>query len=429
MPEKEQLTSDEERNPDLYLTLQDSQSKKDQPDLAGRIVDNYYDYMDKFLPPASSKLFTDYLHATRDGPILRDITIPKDTPEDTPSELDLEYITPDIPNSDPAQTPSNSPDSPPDHYEPTRPTPAPSQPPAQTPSSPDHTPEATDGTRGSANYDEGNRNQRRDTTNSRSSGTERQPGKGKEKGQTGSATQSDTHSTHRSNTKPRAQPRRTEKESNLIESLEKSLTDSFYLDVIGVNDLRNEHELYGKIGEAIGKSQYASVITGSKADKVRKELYEEELKAKEALGIADMPDYTSNYQIVKYVLSIVNDAASKAPLTSLEKVLNSIDKKIEFNIPDELINYEERKERIIKREIEAGTSRGSIAERIREISDENSEKIIGAYRNTAYSALRRAAAFKMYEKHKYDDINAEVSKISKAYEETMGIKEAQAQSA
>ncbi len=211
------------------------------------------------------------------------------------------------------------------------------------------------------------------------------------------------------------------------ESLEKNLKNSFYLDVLGINDLRKEASVYGSLGESIGSGQYAGTMTSENATKLRNQLYKDEMSDREGLGIADMPEYTSNYQISRYVLGIQNESFGELPLGSLEAILGETAKGFKLNVPQQLKDYEAAKQNQIENYIAQGKSAEEIKSLVQ--ADEDSEKAIATLRKVAYTAFRRGAALRVMEAHRYDDINSATEKVAQAYKKAKGIEEPEDQPA
>jgi hypothetical protein len=206
-----------------------------------------------------------------------------------------------------------------------------------------------------------------------------------------------------------------------IKSLEYNLTNDKYLEVLGVNDLKaNQNNQYGDLGKAIGEKLYGSVMTSPDVDKIRKELYEKKLDKRKKMGIADAPEYTSNYEAIEYVLQIVT-ASMDLPLSKLEEILKKTDKRTEIEIPDELKKYEEAKNRQIEEGLESGKSAEEIGKSLN--PDEESDKKIEEYKGLIYGLLKHAAAVKIRDQHEYDGPKAQAKDLAKKFREAKGIPE------
>jgi hypothetical protein len=216
-----------------------------------------------------------------------------------------------------------------------------------------------------------------------------------------------------------------ENEQNIIKSLEDNLKNSFYLNILGSNTLRNEHSLYGELAENIGQNEYLKAMNSKEGNGVRQNIHskliENEEKERNELGIADMPEvpYPTNYQLTKYVLGILKESTGNLPIGDLEKIVGETAKGAKFQVPEELKQYEEKRKKIIQN----GQIEGKKYEEIVKMLDRDSEVVLQQYRNVAYETLKRGTAYKLLESHKYDDINSAIEKISQSYKKAKGIEE------
>ncbi len=209
-----------------------------------------------------------------------------------------------------------------------------------------------------------------------------------------------------------------------IKSLEANLQNEFYLNILGVNDLTNPHGPYGAFGLSIGEGQYSGVFENPEAGKIRKEIYDKEMEARNKMGISDRPAYPDNYQVTKYVMGIMQQSIGLGnfaglPLGNLEKILGKMNKSIKMDIPEQLEQYEEAKNRKIEEHIleEKKLTSESLG------LDNDSEKAIAGYKSAIYATIRRAAVLKLMNKHGYDDFNAATEKIGEDYRKAKGIEE------
>ena len=205
------------------------------------------------------------------------------------------------------------------------------------------------------------------------------------------------------------------------ESLGGNLTNDFYLSVLGVNTLRNEPQ-YGEYARQIGQTQYSEVINSDDANKIRKELYKQELEKRNALGIADMPESPSNYQLVKSAISIVNESVQELSASKLEIIVNDMGgAKIE--LPDELKEYEAQKREVQIKAIESGENPEGIKKAVEGVVDRDSEVALQQYVQILYQAMKMGAAYRVLDEHRYDDINSIGKSIGEEYKKAKGIKE------
>lgn len=209
------------------------------------------------------------------------------------------------------------------------------------------------------------------------------------------------------------------REKSLEENLQK---DGFYMSVLGVNALRNGRTQYGEYASQIGQSQYSEVINSDDANEIRKKLYEQEVQKGKTLGIADMPETPTNYQLVKYAISIVNESVQELSVSKLEEIVNDMGgAKIE--LPDELKEYEAQKREVQIRAIESGENPEGIKKAVEGIVDKDSEMALQKYTQVLYEAMKRNAAYKILDEHRYDDINSIGKSIGEEYKKAKGIEE------
>lgn len=163
---------------------------------------------------------------------------------------------------------------------------------------------------------------------------------------------------------------------------------------------------------------------GSDADKTRKEIYKKEAERYKAKGITARPDRPSDSKVIEYAIDILHDSVFGLSLGDLERILGEkVDKRIKLNVPDQLKQYEARKQEIIARAVVEGKKENEIAQILESIADKESEGAIIGLKQTAYSELRRAAAVKLRDAHEYDDLNADAEEIVKAWRKAKGIPE------
>jgi hypothetical protein len=222
------------------------------------------------------------------------------------------------------------------------------------------------------------------------------------------------------------EPTREEKRKNEIDSLESTLKNSFYLSVLGSNTLRDEASFYGTLAKGVGEAQYSASMKSESAGKLRQDIYnatmEEEEKARANLGIADMPDvpYPTNYQLTKYVLSIINQSLDRLPLANLENLLG--EKGVKLEIPNELKQYESKREELIMKAHEQKKTNKEIIDMLNK-EDKDSEAGLYHFRELVHETMKSTAAYKLLESHRYDHINNRAEAIAKAYRKAKGIKE------
>ncbi len=180
----------------------------------------------------------------------------------------------------------------------------------------------------------------------------------------------------------------------MISSLEWNLNNPFYLFMLGSNVLRKDQNAFGQFGHSAGESVYSSLISGEESDKLRKKMYDGEMKEAEALGLADRPEYPSNYEISKYSVRLINEAVMNLPLGNLEKALGNIAQGVDLKIPEALKGY-------------VGMEEGL---------DDETRKMVMTYKQLSMEAIRRGTAFRIMDMNKYADINAQAGKLNEMYE-------------
>ena len=134
-----------------------------------------------------------------------------------------------------------------------------------------------------------------------------------------------------------------------------------------------------------------------------------------------MPEvpYPTNYQVAKYVLSIMRESISGLPLSNLEKLVGSAAKGSNLEIPAELKAYEAQREALLEKAQEENMDPKAVAGML----DKDSEGALQMYKSLVYEAFKRGAAYKLLESHKYDDINATAKKFAENYRKAKGIPE------
>ncbi|MFH1325283.1 MAG: hypothetical protein ABIH49_00740 [archaeon] len=171
------------------------------------------------------------------------------------------------------------------------------------------------------------------------------------------------------------------------------LENEFYLGLVGANALKRSPELYGKIATEIGNSLYSQFMTGDDAEKLRKKMSKQEMRERDVLGIADMPESPSNYAVMKFGISAVHNAVAGLPLGNLENIVRKVAPEVKLEIPEQLRLYSGNEEKLSE-EIRADVNK---------------------YKNLVLTAVTESAAYKLIDAHRYDGLNATAEELGKKY--------------
>jgi len=128
-------------------------------------------------------------------------------------------------------------------------------------------------------------------------------------------------------------------------ALDNLVENTFFQKVIGSNEVKHRNQedfFYGKIGSIACDQVYSESMTSDDANKFRREIYNDTLKEKEQLGIAEEAPYPTNYILVRRILSTIKESFARLSLDEAEEVVRKVGGELEFEILNELkgITYE-----------------------------------------------------------------------------------------
>lgn len=129
----------------------------------------------------------------------------------------------------------------------------------------------------------------------------------------------------------------TEENPKLRENaLEVLVGNKFFQNIVAGNEIKQNPMTYGQLGFDIGEKFYSDSLQGDNAEKLRKGLYKEKEEERRNLGIAETAPYPTNYDVVKKILSSVNESFAVLSLGDLESAVTKISGKLDFSIPEKL---------------------------------------------------------------------------------------------
>ncbi len=131
----------------------------------------------------------------------------------------------------------------------------------------------------------------------------------------------------------------TTKEEMIADNVKKTLEDKFIQNIVGSNAVKTNPFMYGQLGVAGGEQTYNEVMFSEKANKIKQETYNQKKKEGEQLGVVGEPTYETNYDISLKIAKQVNEVMAMAKLKDLEKIVKTVAKGFEFEIPENLKNY------------------------------------------------------------------------------------------
>ncbi|MFH1801463.1 MAG: hypothetical protein ABH804_01360 [archaeon] len=174
--------------------------------------------------------------------------------------------------------------------------------------------------------------------------------------------------------------------------------------VVGGNAVKQNPFLYGQLGLSGGEQTYADALKGDYANKLRAEIYDERQKQRKSMGIAEEPQYTSNYDVVARLKQQLGEVQSMAKLSELEEAAKSVGAE-NVKVPDKLKDYSEDK--IIGKYVENGRVDLS------KLTEEEKDAL--KLKGILIEAYERALGVRAAKSNYYSDLSEACEKICEKY--------------
>ena len=190
--------------------------------------------------------------------------------------------------------------------------------------------------------------------------------------------------------------------------VKKTLEDTLYQEITGGNEVKNNPFLYGQLALQGAEQTYRNAEFSDGFRKIEKEIYDDRLKQKKALGIFEDPVVT-HYDVVARIISSLREVQQKAKLSELEKYAKSTGAEINFEIPKDLQNY-------------------SVADVVEKMQKEKREKpteqeqVVISFSRLISEAYVRACALNAFKTNYYSDINIAGKEMAEGYNSRIGSK-------
>ncbi|KHO44911.1 MAG: hypothetical protein QJ16_C0024G0001, partial [archaeon GW2011_AR1] len=104
----------------------------------------------------------------------------------------------------------------------------------------------------------------------------------------------------------------------------------------GAKYLKGPGTPYGAKGAQAGSFAFNQFLTGSKAEQIRKNVYNTKVEEAQNYGTISQPEYTSNYELEKASLDLIHDAQRGLKLKDLGSIVKKISPGLKIEIPKEL---------------------------------------------------------------------------------------------
>ena len=122
-------------------------------------------------------------------------------------------------------------------------------------------------------------------------------------------------------------------------NVKNTLESKLMQEIVGGNQVKKNPFVYGQLGLQGGEQTYRDVKSSEDFNKQRQEGYNQSLKQKEQLGIAEEPSYPSDYQVVAQMMTGLKEVQARAKLSELEKYAKVVGADLDFEVPEELKEY------------------------------------------------------------------------------------------
>lgn len=122
-------------------------------------------------------------------------------------------------------------------------------------------------------------------------------------------------------------------------NVKKTLESKLMQDIVGGNQVKQNPFVYGQLGLQGGEQTYRDAKSNEDFHNQRKAMYEQSLKQKEQLGIAEEPSYPTDYQVVAQIVTGLKEVQAMAKLSELEKYAKAVGADLDFEVPEELKEY------------------------------------------------------------------------------------------
>lgn len=208
-------------------------------------------------------------------------------------------------------------------------------------------------------------------------------------------------------------------QSGLEEKLsiaKKTLENKDFQNILGSNQVKSNPFMYGQLGVQGADSTYSEIMKGDLINKTRNNLINQKKNSGDSLGVYGQPS-VSDYDVSIEIIQQIEENKKLLPLGELENITKEVAGGIEFEIPEELKNYniKEIETKIQRAEIEEIRKGGKISPE--KIQGSLTEEEIDAF--DVYQALsqayNRGAALNSVEENYFSDINESLRQISGKY--------------
>ena len=124
-------------------------------------------------------------------------------------------------------------------------------------------------------------------------------------------------------------------------NVKNTLESKLMQNIVGGNQVKKNPFVYGQLGLQGGEQTYLDAKSDEDFHNQRKAMYDQSLKQKEQLGIAEEPSYPTDYQVVAQMMTGLQEVQAMAKLSELEKYAKAVGADLDFEVPEELKDISE----------------------------------------------------------------------------------------
>lgn len=196
-------------------------------------------------------------------------------------------------------------------------------------------------------------------------------------------------------------------EEQIKTNLKNTLEDKFIQNTLGSNNVKNNPFMYGQLALQGANSTYDASMFSEEANKMRKEIYEQEKLQGQQLGVFGDPAYPSNYDVSLKIAKQVSEVMGLGKLGDLESAVQPLAGGFDFKVPEKLKNYSAY-ELIVK------------AQKGEKLSEDEQKAL--ASQQILNSAYMRAVSLNASKSNYFADLNEQGKQITESYKPKEGKK-------
>ncbi len=131
-----------------------------------------------------------------------------------------------------------------------------------------------------------------------------------------------------------------EKKAAALEQLRQDRKNNLesLLSYSAANYLKSTEAPFGSMGNRAGNFAFNEFLTSKKANEIREASYNQKVQEAQSYGTISQPEYTTNYELERNALGLIQDAQVNLSLKDLADVVKKIAPGLKVDIPDKIQN-------------------------------------------------------------------------------------------